>query len=739
MFQRILETAYLWHNYGHLPIGNRSDIEKVPIERLAAFYRKYYQPDDAVLTVAGKFDNVKTLAWIADTLGRIPRPARKMEATYTEEPTQDGERSVTLRRVGDTQAIAALYHIPAASHPDAPAIEVLAGVLGDVPSGRLYKGLVDNKKAVQAAMQTLDLHDPGVIVAFAMLRQEQSIEDARQTLLKVVEGLADEPPTKEEVERVKTRFLKEFDLGLANSQSTALMLSEVISAGDWRLLFYGRDQLKKVTPEDVQRVAKAYLVSSNRTTGEFIPTKEPKRAEISAAPDLTAVLKNYTGGETIAQGEAFDPSPANIESRLVRATLPNGMKLVLLAKKNRGATVTAQLGLRFGDEKSAFGKETIASLAGGVLMRGTKNKTRQQIQDAMDKLKAEINVGGSVNSAQANITTVEANLEGALRLVAEVLRQPAFPEGEFEQVRQQRLAGLEAAKSEPQALGSLELSRQLKKTYPRGDPRYVALIPEQIEDLKTVTLEQARNFYNQFYGGSNAELVVVGQFDPASVRKLAAELFGDWRSPAHFERIQLPYIKVDNIDRKIETPDKQNALFLAGMNTRLTMDDPDYAATMMANRILGGTFSSRLVHRIRDKEGLSYGVGSGFQVNGRDDGATFMVNAICAPQNAPKVEAAFRDELARALRDGFTADEIAAEKKAWLEANVVSRTQDGSLVSTLLSRERFGRTMEFDKALEVKISALTVEEVNAAFRKHVDPAALSFVKAGDFRRAGVLQ
>jgi zinc protease len=154
MFQRTLQTAYIWHAYGHLPIGSRSDIENVSIDHLAAFYRKYYQPDDAVLTIAGKYDESKTLAWVAETFGTIPRPERKLEPTYTVEPTQDGERSVTLRRVGDTQAIAALYHIPAASHPDTPALEVLAGVLGEVPSGRLYKALVDNKKAVQAAMET---------------------------------------------------------------------------------------------------------------------------------------------------------------------------------------------------------------------------------------------------------------------------------------------------------------------------------------------------------------------------------------------------------------------------------------------------------------------------------------------------------------------------------------------------------------------------------------------------------
>jgi zinc protease len=738
MFQRMLETAYLWHAYGHLPIGNRSDIENVPIQRLAAFYQKYYQPDDAVLTIAGKYDEPKTLQWVAETLGKIPRPSRTLEQTYTLEPTQDGERSVTLRRVGDTQAVAAMYHIPATTHPDTIALEVLSGVLGDVPSGRLYKALVDNKKAVQAVMQTLTLHDPGVMVSFAMLRQEQSLDDAKQALLQVVEDVTKEPPSKEEVERVKTRLLRQIDLAFTNTQSIALMISEAISAGDWRLLFYERDAIKKVTPEDVQRVAKAYLQPSNRTLGEFIPTKDPKRAEIPTAPTAEALLKDYKGGEAISQGEAFDPTPANIEGRVIRSTLPNGMKVVLLPKKTRGGTVNVQIGLRYGDEKAVFGKEAVAGLAGATLMRGTKNKSRQQIQDEMDKLKAQVNVFGGVTSAGAGIQTIEANLPGALRLAAEVLKEPAFPENEFEQVRQQQLAGSEAAKSEPQTLGQIELRGHLQP-YPRGDSRHMMTIDEQIEDVKKATLDDARKFYQQFYGGSNAELVVVGQFDPAVVQKLAAELFGSWKSPSKFERVPLPYQKIDAISKKIETPDKQNALFIAGMTTHMAMDDADYPAAMLANRIFGGTFASRLVHRIRDKEGLSYGVNSSFNVNAKDDGATFTMTAICAPQNLPKVEAAFREEVARALKEGLTADEVAAERKAWLEQLLVGRSQEGSLAATLLNRERFGRTMKFDEAMEAKIATLTADQVNEAFRKHIDAAALSVVRAGDFKKAGVLQ
>ena len=316
-------------------------------------------------------------------------------------------------------------------------------------------------------------------------------------------------------------MLKEIDLAMTDTQQIALALSEVISAGDWRLLFLERDEIKNVTPEDVLRVAKAYLKASNRTFGEFIPDKTPDRAEIPAAPDLAAVFKDYKGGEQVSQGEVFDPTPANIEARVKRIKLPNGMTLLLLPKKTRGGTVHVQLGIRFGEEKSLMGKETAAEMAGGLLMRGTKTKSRQQIQDEIDRLKAQLNVSGGVTGANASIETVAANLPGALRLAAEILREPSFPESEFEPARQTRLAGLEAnPRPSPQALGALELQRHLKP-YPRGDTRYVSTFDEQIEDLKKVTLDDARKFYAQFYGGDNAELVIVGQFDEAATEKLA--------------------------------------------------------------------------------------------------------------------------------------------------------------------------------------------------------------------------
>jgi zinc protease len=737
--KRTLAAAYNFHNYGKTVIGNRTDVERVPIENLAVFYRKYYQPDDAVLIVAGQFDESKALGYIAQTVGAVPKPQRALQQPYTVEPTQEGERFVTLRRVGDVQAIMAVYHAPAALHPDRAAIEVMAQVLGASQTGRLYKALVDGKKAVSASMSAGGMHDPGYMMAYAQLKPDQSIEEAQQILLSTVESFANEPPTQEEVDRAKARILKNIELTLTNSQSVAMSLGGYAGDGDWREMFLSRDEVGNVTPADVNRVAKAYLKSSNRTVGEFIPTKTPDRAEITAAPEPAERFKNFKGGETISAGEAFDPTPSNIEARVIRKTLPNGLKLLMFPKKTRGGTVAALMSIRFGDEKSLFGKTAAGSMAGSLLMRGTKNKTRQQIQDETDRLKAQISVSGGPYSASAMIQTKEPNLADSLRFARELLREPSFPEAEFEQIRQQRIASYESMKSEPSSLASLDLSRHIKARYARGDVRYVSTIEEEIEDLKKVTLDDARKFYAQLYGLGEGELAISGQFDPTQVEKLVTELFGDWKSAVRYERIPNTYAKLEPINHKIETPDKQNAYFMAEAPVKMTDTEPDLAAVTIAGMVFGGSPNSRMFQRIRVKDGLSYGASGGFSVPTIDDGAQFSASAIAAPQNVPKVEAAFQEELARALKDGFTADEVEKAKKAWLDERAVSRAEETSIASMLVSRERWGRTLDWDAKLEAAVAALTPQQVNDAFRRHLDPAALNIVKGGDFKKAGVFQ
>jgi zinc protease len=738
LFQRTLETAYLYHNYGKMPIGTKSDIENVPIDRLDAFYHKFYQPDNALFTIAGQFDGTKALALVAEYFGGIPHPTRQLEKTYTVEPTQDGERSATVRRAGGNQGIFLIYHTPAAAHPDSPAVDVLATIIGDTPSGRLYKALVESKKAVNVQAFQETLHDPGFLGVYAVLNKDQSLAEAQAVTLATMEGIVKEPPSKEEVDRARNRILKQLELDMTNSEEIGLTISEYAASGDWRLLFLSRDRLKSVTDGDVARVAKAYLKDSNRTLGLFLPTSAPDRSEIPATPDTAAMLKDYKGGAMMSEGEVFAPTPANIESRVQRSKLEDGARLSLLPKKMRGGTVMARVRLDFGDENAVTGKSVVGQFTAAMLMRGTKQKTRQQIQDEADRLKARIGVNGSATDVIATVETTEENLPGALRLVSEVLHEPAFPEKEFDQIKAQRLTALESAKSDPQFLAQNELQRHLNP-YPRGHIRHVGTADEQMEDIQKVTLEQVRQFYGQFYGASAGKVVVSGQFDPQALKKLSADLFGAWQSPAPFVRVPISYRKVDSLNDKIETPDKQNAVFLGAMSIKLSDDDPDYAAMLIANYIFGGSGGSRLFKRIRDKEGLSYGISSGLNVPQKDDGGVFTIFAISNPMNVLKLEASLKDELALTLKDGFAAGEVASAKKSWLDEQSVGRSEEGALLTTLTMCERFDRTLKWNEALEAKVAALTPDQVSAAFRKYVDASTMSYVKAGDFKKAGVLQ
>jgi zinc protease len=401
--------------------------------------------------------------------------------------------------------------------------------------------------------------------------------------------------------------------------------------------------------------------------------------------------------------------------------------------------VQASLTLRFGDENSLVGQNAVAQLTDALLLRGTKNKSRQQLQDEMQKLNATINVGGGgLASVSANISTTAENLIPAMRLALEILREAAFPESDFDQIKKQRINQIERGRTEPNTLVSQALQSNLSP-YPRTDVRHIRTIDEEIEDLNKVTLDDVRKFHQKFYGSSHGELVVVGKFETAAIEREANELLGSWKSASPYTRIVNNYKDVQRINTKIETPDKENAQFSAGLRLRMRDTDPDYAAMVMANYMFGGGITARLPDRVRNREGYSYSVSSNFNAPVDGDAAVFSASAISNPVNSPKVEASFIDELTKTLKDGFTAAELAAAKKAIRDDRIGTRSSDGGVLNLISAREQYGRTLAWDEEMDAKLQALTLDQVNAAFRSHVSAAQVSIVKGGDFKRANVYQ
>ncbi len=737
LMKRMRSVAYDWHNYGNMPIGARSDVENVPIENLQAFYRTWYQSDNALLVVAGRIDADKTLARIAARFGPLKKPARALPAFHTAEPAQDGEREVTVRRTGDLSLVAAAYHVPALAQADSAALAVLSNVLGHTPSGRLHKTLVETKLAAGSGAIAQSSRDPNLLVLIGVLPKDGDAAKAEAELLRQAEAVAAQPVSEEEVTAAKQRIANDQENLFNNVNAVAMALSEYQAAGDWRLLFVQRDAIAKVTAEDVNRVAAAYLKPSNRTLGRFVPTDAPDRAEIPAAPAVASLVDGYTGKAAVAAGEVFEATPQNIAARTQTFTLGDGLKVSLLPRQTRGQTVTVSAGFEFGNEQAVTGRDTAAQLVGPLLLRGAAGMSYEQIVARFDALKTSASIGGSLQGAQINLSGKRETLAEALALAAQVLRTPEFPQDQFEQFRLQAITGLEAQRKEPGMLASMAMSTYFDP-WPVGHPLHSDSLDESLAKLKALKVEDLRAFHRDFYGTSAGEIVVVGDFDPVAVKAQLEELFVGWKAPVPYAPIATAYQPRAAKRESFTTPDKPNAVLLARQNVSLNAADTDMPALSIAVDILGGDpMKSRLADRIRQREGLSYGVSAGLRADdsriGRDDNGSLTVQAIAAPENMGKVETALREELARFVADGVTEQELRDAVAARMVQREQSRASDGAVAGLLYGLLDYGRTMQFVIDRDAAYKALTVEQVNAAIRTHLKPESLSVFVAGDFK------
>jgi zinc protease len=740
LYQRVRSSAYLWHNYGNSTIGARSDVENVPIERLQGFYKTWYRPDNATLIVAGKIDPQKLLGKIQTHFGAIARPKSALPKFYTAEPVQDGEREVNVRRSGDMRILNLSYRVPGATHPDTAALSVLMNALGDTPTGRLHKALVETKIAAGAGAGNDEFQDSGLASFMLIAPKDADIAKAESELLRIAEGLVNAPITETEVNNAKQRIANDFERGFSDVNGVAMSLTEAVAGGDWRLYFLQRDRIAAVTVDDVNRVAKTYFKPSNRTLGRFIPTDNADRAQIAAAPPAGEALKGFVGKAAIAAGETFDASHTNIAARTQYFSIGDKLKVALLPKDTRGDAVYVSAAFRFGNVDALKNvPKSAAGAAGALLMTGADGMSREQIAQKMEALKAVGGVGGDAQSASLSLQTKRETLAEALKLSTQILHTANFPQNEFDQYKLQMITGIEAARKEPGTVAGMAMGKHFDP-WPAGHPFAFTSLDDFLASIKALKREDVVAFHRDFYGTTEGEIAIVGDFDAAAVKAQLQALFADWRSKQPYKREPTRYTAVPAKNESGETPDKANAVFMARTNISFNQNDEDYAALIIANKIFGGDpLKARLGDRLRQKDGLSYGATSDIQfdnsVGGRNDAGSLSIQAIVAPESMAKLETAVREEYARFIRDGVAEQEVRDAVNSLLTEREQGRGEDPRLLSYLFNGLDDGRDMAWWLKADADARALTAEKVNAAIRKHFKVDALSVFKAGDFAKA----
>ena len=730
--QRVTAAAYAWHNYGKPTIGNQSDIEHVDILKLQAFYKRYYRPDNAVLLVAGKFDLAPTLASVQKTLGALNRPLAPIPQTYTLEPMQDGEHSVVVRRPASSQVLLTLYHAPAGLHPDNIALAVLVTALGDVPSGRLHKALVETKLAQSVFADTDRQREASSIVFGTVFGPDDDPALRQKLLLGIVENLAIEPLRQDEFDRAKTKLEKDLELEFANAAAVANEALDSDVLGDWRAVFVDRDRLKTVTLDDVNRVARTYLLPDNRTLGHLIPTKTPVRAPELKRPDVAAYLQGYPLHEKGLESTAFDFSPRSLQDKVALATTGAGIKIAELSKPVRGDLASMTIALKFGTVESLHKQAAVAALAGQMLDKGTSTMTRQQIHDEQVRLGADLSMQFGQSGGTVSLTVKKENLKPALDLITHLLRQSNFPEKEFEEIRAAEIKRIEGQVKDKSAQAN-NAWRRYGNPYPKGDPRYRHTLEEWLQEIKSVGRDQAFAFYQRFYGAQNAQITLLGQIDVKAYQQELALALDGWKAPEAWQRIAQPLVERPPARLIYDTPDKTNVSLLAqhSLPLRSGQYDPEDFSMALATRIFGGGPGSRLWVRLRESGGLSYNAGASYGASRYEANASISLSAEVAPGNVSKVEAALKEELVRSLQDGFTPDEVESFKHEFLADRLRRRSGDDWAMGFMADQMEFNEAADAYEKNDALIESLTAAQVNAAWRKYVKPEKLVWAVFGD--------
>jgi len=737
LIDRTVSTMYLWHNYGNSTIGSKEDIERVKAENLKVFYKKFYQPDNAVLVIAGKFDEKKALDYIQQYFGPIPRPTRTLSNTYTVEPVQDGEREVSLRRNGDVQYLALGYHTPSTADADYVANDVLLEILTNDPAGILYKKMVDGKLATKVFRYSLTLHDPGFTYIQCEIPKDRNLDSAKRVLIQTMDGIGNMNITQADLDNARNSRMKFFSNTSNNTIDLSIVLTELIGAGDWRLWFWSRDQLEKLSLQQVKEAAKKYYKPSNRTVAYFIPEAKSDRTRVAETPDIAKLLDGYKGKEMAAKKAEFENSIANIKKNTEYGKLANGAQYALLEKPVKGDKINAVLALQIGDENSLTNKNEIAAITARMLKYVTKTRAKKQINEELDRLKTEVSFYSSPGRVSVVLNTDKANLANALALLDDLLHNPSFDAEEFEKLKKELRTEYETSKSDPNNLAFTRVAKMLTK-YPKGHPLYTSDSDENIAALDKITLADVKKFYADFYGANNAVTTFVGEIDKNLVKAFMQKSLSKWNSKLPYKEIESKYFNIKGSTESITVEDKTNATMAGGINLKLSEKSADYPAVYMANELLGGGsfLSSRIPQRLRENEGMSYGAGSYLDAGYKSEASIWGLYAMYNPLYRDRLDSALHQEIDKAISGGFTSDELSKSVDSWLEQNKTSLGMNNMLASMINRYLRQGRDLTEVTAMENKVKELDVKTVNEALRKYFDKSKMIIINSGDFRKKG---
>ncbi len=749
--KEIWATAYMAHPYHHSTIGWRSDIENMPIEILREFYNTYYWPDNATLTIIGDFQKDNLFTLVDKYFGKITKAPHQIPQPYTTEPNQLGPRYVTIKKPGQLAMISKAYKIPGRMHADLPALQVLSEIVGSGESSVISKTFVNTGLSNYGYASATDFQEVGLFSVALGFSPDKDIEKLNKQLGEMIENVKIDGVSQEDVNRVVSKLNTQTILYRDGSASIAGALTEAIAGGDWTDYIKRSERLKQVTANDVKRVANTYLLENQSTTGYFIPEKaggtkiiDTKASNLIPIENSKYYFRNPKNTDLIGENNSTITgknlskitSSYKIIKPLINEEKYTRNKIVgidvVTAKTAAKGFVTAMASFPISNFFTKGKNEMIPTLTVNMLSKGTVNFNKFEFSQKLEKLGSNIRISSNKNNVTIRFKCLTKDLEILISLMAEELRRPLFKNEEFELLKQQTIDGMKRGLTDPRTQGSIALSQAI---YPKNHPNYTSDIEYTIEKIKEISLQDLKEFHNDYFGTAGMHLVVVGDISINALESPLKKHLSDWSGGITSKATFTEPSATKAVIKVVTIPQKPSAELFIGTYTGIERNDKDYLPLYIGTSVLGGGFSGRLMQTVRDNEGLTYSIYSRHEGD-NNAGGYWNVNASFNPDLFGRGLKSTMFQIETWIKDGISNEELSFIKNNITGSFKVGMATTSGLASTLLSFLERGLAPSYLGKFSKDVEAITVEQVNQAIKKYVDLDKMVIIKSGSLDKNG---
>ncbi|WP_309629556.1 pitrilysin family protein [Brevundimonas sp.] len=729
-------TIYQQSPYRRGVIGSLENLDAATIEDVRRFHATYYRPDNAILIVAGNFDQARLDGWINEYMAPIANPDRPLPENNVVEPEPTGPREATFH-APNVPLPAVVLAWPTVAYRDADRIPltVLDGILSTGESSRMYRSLVyEQQIAAQASSGPDFSQQSGYLSAYAIMADGETPETGIAAIRAEIANFRDAPVTEAELTEAKNELVANALRGRETIDDRASALGwALINTNDASVADREIAQIQAVTAADIQRVARRYLTDQRALTIRYLNADDAN----PVTEQTTAFTAPVTVADLAPVGQVFTLLPEAERAALPATTEPvapttppvadfhldNGLR-VLVVEKDGLPLVSARLNFDAGSGDEALGKAGVAAMTAALLTQGTATRSAPEIATEIEQLGATIGAGSGPDFSNVYANAPANVFPQTVALMADLVRNPAFAQEELDRQRDQTLDGLRVALATPGPVASQAAARVIY-----GDAAYGAPGSGTLTSIPAITREDVAAFHQRRYRPSEATLVFSGAISESDARALAQSAFGNWSEAGPSDARAAP------IDQPlpprivvIDQPGAGQAAVTVALRG-VSRTDADYFPLTLGNTLLGGSFTSRLNQEIRIKRGLSYGTRSSLGVR-REDGL-FTASAQTRNDAAVEVSDLILTEISRLSTTRPTESELTTRQAILTGAFGDSLETVDGLGGLVAGLALYDLPMSELAAYVGKVEAIDGAAVQSAFAEHLPVDRASLVIVGD--------